>query len=286
PPRSGPHVLITLHNMVYTGSLSGNKLRFMRFLEVLTAPFVQQFIAVSRSLQDEILQYQSVEPERVITIYNGLDLQKFCNSCHRGVDLRDQLGLTGNSLLIGTVARLATQKGVEYFVRMASILAVKNPELTFAVVGDGPLRGELEELAASLPGKPRVHFIGAVSQVQSYLKAMDIFVLPSVSEGFGISVLEAMAMRRPVVATEAGGIPEIIRHEGNGLLVPPGDAMALARGVTWLMEHRSGAAELAEAGYHTVESRFTLEAMIKEIELVYEQSLQTAVGGEFHWQPR
>lgn len=286
PRLPKPEIVITLHNLVYTGSVTGPKMQILQAAERLMSPLVRQFIAVSRTLREEILAYQGVNPEGVVTIYNGLDLHNFCGTDQQSPDLRSQLGLGRNSVLIGTVARLAPQKGVEYFVRMASLLASKGRDLAFLVVGDGPLRMELQELAETLPGEPRIHFVGSVSQIQPYLAAMDIFVLASISEGLGISVLEAMAMQKPVVATRVGGIPEIVESHVNGLLVPPCDAESLAAGVDWLLDHRDQAAELAKAGYHTVKTKFTLETMIKDTEKIYEQILQDAPGGELDWQPR
>lgn len=284
PNRIQPAVLITLHNLVYTGSVTGFKQRLLKGAERLLAPLARKFIAVSESLRLEALEYQGLDADRIVTIYNGLDIQTF-RKPERKVQ-RQKLGLEENSLLIGTVARLAPQKGLEYFVRMAAILCQVHKDITFIVVGDGPLRRQLEELTTRLPGNPKIHFIGFVPQVKDYLAAMDIFVLPSLSEGLGISVLEALACGKPVVATQVGGIPEIIQSQVNGLLVPPKDEQALADGVEWMLKHWERAQLMAQAGYTSVKTKFALEPMIKATEKVYQEALQVEPGGEFIWQPK
>lgn len=278
-----PAVLITLHNLVYTGSVVGFKQRLLKGVERLLDPVAGQFIAVSESLRLEVLEYQRMRADKVVTIYNGLDIEAFTNPEPK---VRQKLGVGESTLLIGTVARLAPQKGVEYFIRMAEILALRHPDIAFVIVGDGPLRKQLEELKCGLPGKPRILFTGFVAPVKDYLAAMDIFVLPSLSEGLGISVLEALACKKPVVATQVGGIPEIIQSQVNGLLVPPKDEQALADGVDWLLEHREQAQQMAKTGYVSVETKFALKNMIRVTERVYQQILQVEPGGEFIWQPK
>lgn len=175
-------------------------------------------------------------------------------TCHDGVPvpevnepvaqtLRSSL-LSGGTVLIGSVGRLDHQKGYEYLVRAAQSVVAQHPHVRFAVAGDGPLRANLAELAASLGVTNSFRFCGFMREIGNFLAALDVFVSSSLWEGLPIALIEAMLVGKPVVATGVGGVPEVVIPDETGELVPPGDAAALARALSSRL--RSGAVPLRQ----------------------------------------
>jgi glycosyltransferase involved in cell wall biosynthesis len=159
---------------------------------------------------------------------------------------------------------LSPEKGVEFFVEATNEIAKVMPNARFWIVGDGPLRGELERRAGDA-----VHFLGARDDVPELLHAMDVFVMPSLEEAFGIAVVEAMACGLPVVATNVGGLPEVVADKNTGLLVPPRDAGALASAVVKLANDESLRRAFGERGRARAEERFALAQTARQWKTVF-----------------
>ncbi len=179
----------------------------------------------------------------------------------------------GRIVLVGTVARLAPQKGIEVFLRAASRLVSDFPYLRFTVVGDGPLRKELESLSRELGLEKELYFAGYQDDLPLVLKALDIFVLPSTSEGLSITALEALSASLPVAASHTGGIPEIVQEEETGLLFNPGDDRELSEKIKRLLKEPELGRVLGKEGRKKVHRSFTLEAMFRRTGLVYREAL-------------
>jgi len=173
--------------------------------------------------------------------------------------------------LVGVVARLEPEKGVDVLLRAAARIVERMPECAFMVVGDGPLRATLEAEAASLGLGSHVHFLGFRPDARALLPLLEVLVVPSLSEGAPLVVLEAMAAGVPVVASAVGGIPDQIRHDQEGLLVPPGDDTALAAAVLSLLEDPALARRYGEAGRSKVEQECQFEEMVDRIEGIYQR---------------
>ncbi len=175
--------------------------------------------------------------------------------------------------LIGRIARLQPEKGMEVFLTAAARVLPLFPGARFLVVGDGPLRGELEALARSLGLKEHAHFLGFRSDVPALMKLLDVLVVSSLSDGAPLVVLEAMEAEVPVVASAVGGVPDQIRHEEEGLLVPPSDPAALGDALLRLLRDPGFARRLGEAGRRRAASEFGYEAMVRKVETVYRVAL-------------
>jgi glycosyltransferase involved in cell wall biosynthesis len=174
-------------------------------------------------------------------------------------------------------SRLNPLKGIEYFIDAAAQLLLRFPHARFWIVGDSvtpEYRDELQARVDALGLRERVAFLGFRSDVPALLRQVAVSVLPSLSEGLSNVVLEAMAAGVPVVATAVGGTPELITHGETGLLVPPRDAHALAGAVASLLADPARAQALGAAARRTVAARFSLQAMVRETERLYEQLLQ------------
>lgn len=174
--------------------------------------------------------------------------------------------------LVGLVARLERSKGGDLFLRAAAQVGALVPAARFVVVGDGPQRGELERLAAQLGMADRVEFLGYRSDARRLIGSLDVLVVPSRTDGTPLVVLEAMAAGVPVVAAAVGGIPDQIRHDVDGLLVPPGDPAAVAGALAELLTDAERALRLAAAGRRRA-AEFTHDAMVLTLETIYRSAL-------------
>jgi len=223
---------------------------------------VDRYAAVSRDVADELAQRFRWPAERIEVVYNAVRLERFGASAPP--DLRKELGGEGRPLVL-TCARLDEQKGHDVLLRAAAEL----PGVAFALAGEGPLRAELEALAAELGLSDRVRFLGRRDDVPALLAACDVFALPSLYEGSSLAVLEAMAARRAVVSSAIGGTEELIEDGRSGLLVAPGDSEALRGALERALGDASLREALAAAARERVERDFTPEAMVSANERIY-----------------
>ena len=174
---------------------------------------------------------------------------------------------------IVTVANLRPEKGHDALIAAMPAVLRRRPELEFVFAGDGPCRGRLEALARTTGVADRVRFVGHAEDVAGLLASSDLFVLPSRSEAFPNSVLEAMAAGLPVVATRVGGITELVEHQRTGVLVPPDDERALSFALLDLVQWPAHAARLGEAARSTVASRYSYDQMVSAFERIYREQL-------------
>lgn len=186
---------------------------------------------------------------------------------------RRELGLPPEAPVVGAVSRLAWKKGIAHLVEAAPRLLEAVPEARVVIAGDGALRGELEAQAAALGVGERVIFLGARPDSIELMAAFDVFVLPSVIEGMSNALLEAMAVGRPVVATDVGGNPEVVVDGETGFLVSPGDPRHLASSVIKLLQAPELAAEMGAAGRRRVVARYRVDVMTRRIEDLYDALL-------------
>ena len=175
--------------------------------------------------------------------------------------------------LVGVVAQLKPEKGLGTFLEAAARVSPLLPNVRFLVVGDGPLRWELETSTQHLGLDRRVRFLGFRSDARALVELLDVLVVPSLSEGAPLVVLEAMAAAIPVVASAVAGIPDQIRHEMEGLLVPPGDSTALGDALVDLLRNPGRARRLGEAGRRRWASEFNYTTMVRRVEAVYRSAL-------------
>jgi len=206
--------------------------------------------------------------ERIITIYNGIDVNNldFFAKQEAGIILNIQ-----PSFIIGTIANLYPSKGLKYLVEAANLAKYKlqNTEYKFVVIGEGRERKKLENLIKKYNLENNFFLVGAIPGAYKYLRAFDIFVLPSLKEGFPWVILEAMAAQVPIIATKVGAISEIIDDGKNGILVEPADFDGLAKAILRLAEDKSLQERLSMEARKTVEARFGLDKMVSEVEKLF-----------------
>jgi glycosyltransferase involved in cell wall biosynthesis len=228
--------------------------------------------SVSRRIEESL---HAIAPGRVRTLYSGLDLTQLPVSPDGSV-MRATCGIPQDALLIGTVANLFPRKGYEVLLSVFPRILSACPTAHYLIVGHGDVGYERRLRAkVSLMGlSDRVHFAGFQETVYPCLAALDLYVHPALMEGFGVAILEAMAMSKAVVATTAGGVPEIVEDGRTGLLVPPGDGEALARSVMLLLQDAAGRAAKGAAGRARVVARFSVEAMLECLIAAYTDLLR------------
>ncbi|MBI4488810.1 MAG: glycosyltransferase [Deltaproteobacteria bacterium] len=222
------------------------------------------------AVRDHVHQTEGCPLEKIVIIPNGIDPTLVSRNGARRAALPD---LTDQGPVLGTVGRLSWKKGQENLLEAAALVIGQVPEARFFLVGDGPLRAELQSQARRLGIEDKVHFAGWVEDSAWVLSQMDVFVLPSHMEGMSNSLLEAMAAGKPVVATNVGGNPEVVVDERTGFLVPPKNPRALASAILRILADRELARRLGEAGRARVESEFTVEKMVARMEDLYDSLL-------------
>ncbi len=228
---------------------------------------MDKVISVSQATARWLVEKRKVPAEKVMIIPYGVNLQKF-NPQPKSLRCAD-LGLDAGDFIIGQVARLTEQKGHRFLIDAAAKVVQAVPNAKFVLVGDGPLRAELEERIAACRLQRHFHLLGFRHDVHEILPLFDVFTLPSLYEGLPNVVLEAMACGLPVVATPADGTKEALADGSTGFLVPIGDAEALAKRLIELAANQELRRSLGRAGRKRVEESFSLEGQVAQFEDLY-----------------
>lgn len=227
-------------------------------------------IAVSEGIRHHLREAVGVRDRDLQTIRNGIDTQPFAVAAKDRVRARAELQLDAQAPVIGCLGNLYPVKGHTYLVEAAAAICARHPQAVFLFAGRGQMLESLQAQAAKLGVEPNVRFLGFREDTPRLLAAMDIFVLPSLSEGLPLSLLEAMAARRAVVASAVGGIPEVIEHRRNGMLVPPANAAELAKNILALLDAPELRDSVALQGQHDVEASFNMARMKAAYESLYD----------------
>jgi glycosyltransferase involved in cell wall biosynthesis len=257
-----PYLVATIH------SSRVRSLDDQEHLRELT-PHMDRLIAVSRAIEHKLCDEQRTTVP-VTLVYNGVDLDRYENQ-EACCTLHEEYGMEPGSQIVGVVARLEPEKGHPTLLEAWPLVLRACPDTYLLIVGEGSRRDALEAQARELRIAHRVVFTGRRDDVPAVTAALDVAVLPSYREAQGMVILEAMALSRPVVASNVGGIPEMIQDGVTGLLVPPHDAEALAAAIVRLLMNHPLADTLGRAGHDIVHDRFCIELMVSAIESIYDE---------------
>jgi glycosyltransferase involved in cell wall biosynthesis len=252
----------------YYGTLTT---RFFVWLERLVARFTHCIIALTQSDLEDHLRFGIAPRERFRVIHSGIDFSTFADAS--GIDpasVRRGLGIAPESVVIGTLGRLTAIKGQRDLVTAFAGVCDHVANAWLLLVGDGDERSILESLARELGVEERVVFAGWRDDIVEVLGAMDVFAFPSINEGMGKALVEAMFSGLPCVATDVGGIPELIRHEREGLLVAAAAPGELRQALVRLVSDREESARFAGAARERAQN-YSVEAMIEQLELLYHE---------------
>jgi glycosyltransferase involved in cell wall biosynthesis len=260
----GKAVVATCHNWLAGGPM----LAAYNVLDQMVLKRFDAVSAVSQTVADKLLSL-GVRRERVAVIPNGIDLHRFDGG---------PVTQARRQQVIGIVARLDLQKGFGCLLRALRTLIPSFPGLRLVIVGEGPDRAKIEELVAELGINGAVTMAGQQTDMPAIYASMDVFVLPSLNEGLPMTILEAMAARKPIIATRVGAIPTVINDGETGLLVEPGDEVGLTRAIAELLGNPNLCCQLAQSARARVEQNYTAAAMKQRYRELYQAVLKRCAG--------
>jgi glycosyltransferase involved in cell wall biosynthesis len=240
-------------------------------LDRLCLPYYEKVICVSEDLY-RLCREAGVPADRCELLENGVDGDEYRRR-QSTAEAKSRLGLRSQGQLIGAAGRLSAEKGFDLLIRVVDQLQRGGQDVDLAIIGEGDERPRLEALIAELGLADRVRLLGYRSDLPEWYEAMDVFALSSLREGLPNVLLEAMALETPVVATRIAGVPRLVRHAENGLLVEPGSAEELAGALGRILRDADLRGRLARAGRRTVEAEFSFAVRMDKLRLLYDRML-------------
>lgn len=230
-------------------------------------------VAVSDAVAKDLIKYDGIDQSKIITLHNGVDTDRF-DGKEKSINIRLELRLGINDFVLGFIGRLVPNKGLHYLIDEVSILKKEHDNIKLLIVGDGSLIDSLKRKVKKLDLIDNVQFAGERRDIVDILSCIDIFVMPSVKEGLPNALLEAMAMRRPVIATNIGGIPEVVENNKTGILIESGKPKALAESVKRLKENGELARSMGnEARIHILD-KFSIVSAVEKWQSLYVSLLE------------
>jgi len=273
-----PHIFHSTHGHIFEGYLNPVLTKLYISVERMAAGWTHKIITLTHKEIDEYLAWGIGRRECFQCIYNGIEVEQYFKNEFDADAFRERIGIPQAAIVLTTVGRLVPVKGHIFLLEaLSAVLAALQEQgdhqLRCLIVGDGELRESLQCKAKGLGLADYVVFLGHQEDVTPYLMVSDVFVLPSLNEGFGLVIAEAMASGLPVVATRVGGVPEIVIDGETGVLIPAKDAKALAEGILTILQDRPRLRQMGEANRKRVREAFSLEKMNHEVELLYKEVL-------------
>ncbi|MDI6794917.1 MAG: glycosyltransferase [bacterium] len=229
-------------------------------------------VTVSDELKNYLITRGEVSPAKVMTVVNGVDVDQYQIKIDR-TGKRKELGLSETDFVVGHTARLSPVKDQSTLLKAIAAAMKVFPQIRLIIIGEGPLKAQLEVLADKLKISDKVFFLGIRRDMPEIFQIMDLFVLSSLNEGTSMTLLEAMAASLPIVATKVGGNPQIVKEGVTGLLVPVQDVEAMKRAVIFILKDRAKAEAMGEAGLRRVREKFSLKEMADIYERLYRPAL-------------
>ena len=258
----------TVHSMLYFTEKTRRILAYK-----LSTRLCSRLVAVSDNLKKLLTDELKVgNPSKILTIYNGIDLNRYVIG-YPNLRLRDQMGISAGTLVAGTVGSLFKVKGIPYLLDAVSKVVTCFPNFKLLIIGEGDQESTLRHEVVSMGLEETVEFLGFRNDIPELLNLLDVYICASVSEGLSLSILEAMAAGKPVIATEVGGNPELVIPGKNGFLVPPRNPDALAERIMVALKDKNLRQSMGQMGRRIVEERFSLERMIDNYQILYERLL-------------
>lgn len=242
-------------------------------LDKSTNRLARHFIAVAAACRDFLIQHESIPPQKITLVPNAIDLRRFSPGTISREAARASLGLPSDVPVIAAVGRLNPQKNFALLLDIAAELAPRFPDLRFLLAGEGPEETMLREKARTLGLTERVVFSGYVADTRNVYVAADMLLMPSRFEGLPMTLLEAMAMRLPVVASRLDGIAEVVEDGREGFLVESTDTAGFVERCTTLLKNPAKSSDLAANSRAKIEARFSVERMTSAVEAIYDRFL-------------
>lgn len=271
-----PYLISTIQMPVDGFNVNTLRKSVYRFFDRFSEKYVDRFIVVSDVLKSILINSHHIPSDKIVKIYNGVEMARFnLDFCdQKSPKVRKSFGLNSSHTVIGAIGRFTWQKGFKYLIHSIPSIIQNHPRTKFLLVGEGPLKKELEDLAGKLNIKENIIFPGFRNNIDNILSAVDIFVVPSILEGFPMVILEAMAMARPIIASNIPGISEQIINGSTGILVPPKSSEAISKTLTDLIVNQNKAKRIGEKAMAYVNSNFSVEKMVFKTQKIYQELLE------------
>ena len=266
-----PIVIHTIHGFAFHDYMNSFKKNIFIYLEKLSAKWTHGLVTVSNLNKKKVVDLGIAPIEKLKNIYSGIDLTLFINE--KNDQFRKELNLDSNHLLLGSVGRLSNQKDPITMIEAFCIVIKRFPSAHLTLVGDGELRDEILIKIDQLQLNGRVHLTGNKNDPWKIYHSLDLFIMSSIYEGLGRSITEALSCGVPVVCTSVEGVPEIVRDNETGILVPPKDPSALAAGIIKSLNDMDNARKMAEEGRKFVNENFDVKKMVDDIDTLYDTLL-------------
>lgn len=263
-----PRIVHTPHGHVFYGHFDPIRARFFALMERLTAIITDHFVALTPAEADDYRRMRLCPERRLSIIHSGVPLSHFSGVRVDVAAASKHFGISSRGPVVGTAGWLLPIKGPLVLIRAMGIVWETIPEASLVYLGHGPLKSAIENEARRLGATRKVHLLGWQPSIHRILPLMDLFVLPSMNEGMGRVVVEAMASGRPVAASRIGGLTDLVRHGETGLLVAPADAGALATAIIWMLTHPEAARLMGAAGKKR-SAEYSVEAMVHQMDRLY-----------------
>ncbi|MBI5306826.1 MAG: glycosyltransferase family 4 protein, partial [Planctomycetes bacterium] len=254
---------------IFEGYFGKTKTFVFTALERFAARFTDKIVTLTKNGICPYLKAGIGKESQYDFIYNGIDVASLEKKKCDKIQKRQELGIDAGSLVVITAGRLVPVKGQAYLISALSEIVKEAPNVLLVILGDGELRSSLEEQVRDLKREGLVLFLGMRNDVPEIVSCSDVFALPSINEGFGVVLLEAMAVKCPIVATDVGGVPEVVLDGITGILVPPKDPAQLAKAILKLTKDPQLSARLTESGYQRLKTHFDIQNTVSKMELLY-----------------
>jgi len=264
-----PCIVHTPHGHVFYGHFGPLLSKLFIGLEKIFSFVTHRIISLTDGEKEDYIKLALCPPEKLSRIHSGVDIGKFKQAPVRVSEKKHSLGLPQKRLVVGFVGWLLPIKGPMHLLKAMEDVWQEYDDPVLVFLGKGDLDAELRAEALKTGSNGRVHFLGWRDDIDEIMPIFDILVLPSLNEGMGRVLVEAMAAGKPIVASNVGGIPDLVQHGINGLLVPPGDEKALAAGIKQIIASPDKAESMGRQGRGLC-NRFSLEAMIEKIDGLYQ----------------
>lgn len=269
-----PVVFHTPHGHNFYGYFGSGLSKVVVIIERMLAAISDKILVLTELEKQDMIGLKVTVPHKVIVLYQGLELDCYLRPDFAKVSaLRKEYAIRPDDIVVGMIGRLEQVKGAQYFVAAAHDITGRHPRAKFLVAGEGSLRARLSEMAEAMGMKEKFIFTGWSENIPELLGIFDLLVLPSLNEAVGMALIEAQAAGVPVVATNVGGIPEVVIHNMTGLLVPPANAAELAKAIDTLLTDTQQRFAMASAARAWIKDRFRAEDMVRTLSLFYRQAM-------------
>ena len=262
-----------LPNIVESYDEDMNYPLIQKFSDIILRNKTTKAIAVSEAVKNSCINKRNIPENKVLVIHTGISPDKFDEvNREESIQLKNEYNLNQDYCVIGTLARLREEKGVRYIIEAAAEVLKIFPKVYFFIAGDGPLANELLTLAKELNIQDKIIFAGFCKNAKIVLSILDIYLQPSLKEGFSASIQEAMAQKKPIIATDVGGTPEMLEHDVSGILIPPENSEIMSKKIIYLLNDQEKRKQLGINAFEKCR-KWGLDVLVNDLEQLYSHIL-------------